>query len=620
VIGIRRLVTVVASAALITSLLVFVAAPTAHAWTSVIPVGNIPVGGTSTGTATFTFTENSFAAFTGPGSLMVTVLDYSGGDTMTLSGGTVIGTGSLAPSLSMGSHTFTVTTFSSDPANVEQFTVSGIAISASASAAPGPVQATMSGSLAGPVAQGGLLALAAPGTVTGPPSNDEWTGAWDLSLNMPIREYASEATTTPGSSCYRPSNTVWFKFTPPLDSFLVADTSRSPSFPGVGLAVFSATDETLSRVYCYGNPGVLATTTFLAKAGTTYYFELGNPWYPGWFTPTIELRALPTAIGTTSVAPNARGWWHEDVTVTISGSDLDGHGIAALDYYAWGQQALPTTTTNEPSATLLITAEGMTGVMYRATDGAGQVGPYAGTTLWIDKTAPIITWRWNYGTYELADFVSITCLVWDGVPGYYSNTIASSWCSPEVRGFGYQIGVGEYTLTANATDLAGNSASSTTTFRVVERVPPEIIYSDNAGVYAVNEPVAITCTATDNHQLVWADCVDITGPAWAFGLGTHTYSASARDWSGNTGSGSTSFDVIVTYPSLSSLTSEWVTKDGVTTGLLGMLNAAARAEARGNVKAEANILEEYRSLLLAQSGKSIAEESAQTLVDLSYGL
>ena len=455
------------------------------------------------------------------------------------------------------------------------------------------------------------------------PSNDEWTGAWTLSLNTPITEDASLATTSPGGSCYRASNTVWFEYTPPQDSFLVADTSRSPSYPGVGLAIFTVTDGTLSGIfdiYCYGNVGVQAGTTFLAKAGTTYYFELGNPWYPGGFTPTIELRALPTASGTTSDAPNSRGWWHENVTMTISGTDLDGHGIAELTYYAWGQQTIPETTTNQPTASVVVSAEGPTTVQYRATDAAGQVGPYAGRTLWIDKTAPAINWWTNNGTYELTDFVSIYCNIYDSVPGYYNNTIASSWCSPAVVGLGSQIGVGAYTLTANATDLAGNSASSSTTFKIVERIPPTISYSGNAGIYAVDSQVAITCTAADNHEVVWTDCADITGPAWALGLGTHKYSASAEDWSGNTGSGSTSLEVIATYPSLSSLTSQWVTKKSVATELLSKLDAAARAEARGKLKAEASILGEYRSLLRAQSGKSIAKELAQILIDFSYGL
>ena len=156
-----------ASVALLGSLVATVAAPLALASTSVTSAESIPVGGTSTGTATFVFIEDSQGAFPRvAGSLTVTVLDSAGNGTLTLSGGTVLGPGSLWPILSVTGNTFTVTTSDADPFNIELMRVSGITISASGDAATGAVQATLSGSLAPFVTVGGSLDLASPGMVT----------------------------------------------------------------------------------------------------------------------------------------------------------------------------------------------------------------------------------------------------------------------------------------------------------------------------------------------------------------------------------------------------------------------------------------------------------------------
>ena len=46
-------------------------------------------------------------------------------------------------------------------------------------------------------------------------------------------------------------------------------------------------------------------------------------------------------------------------------------------------------------------------------------------------------------------------------------------------------------------------------------------------------------------------------------------------------------EVVATYPSMTNLSNLWVAKAGVAVELNSYLEAAARAEARGNLKAEA---------------------------------
>ncbi len=133
------------SAALVASLLATVAAPAAFASTTVVSAGSIAAGSTSTGTASFTFTENTITSFTGPGTLTVTILDANSQNTLTFSGGVLAAPGSLGATLAVSGNTFTVTTTGNDNNNIEQITVSGLKIAATTAAATGGIIATLTG-------------------------------------------------------------------------------------------------------------------------------------------------------------------------------------------------------------------------------------------------------------------------------------------------------------------------------------------------------------------------------------------------------------------------------------------------------------------------------------------
>ena len=74
---------------------------------------------------------------------------------------------------------------------------------------------------------GGTLAF----TISGPPANDELSGATPLALNTPVTEDTTLATTAPTdpSDCTfgPPQNTVWFSFTPAVSQPLELDRSGS---------------------------------------------------------------------------------------------------------------------------------------------------------------------------------------------------------------------------------------------------------------------------------------------------------------------------------------------------------------------------------------------------------
>jgi hypothetical protein len=99
-------------------------------------------------------------------------------------------------------------------------------------------------------------------------------------------------------------------------------------------------------------------------------------------------------------------------------------------------------------------------------------------------------------------------------------------------------------------------------------------------------------------------------------LGSHAYSASATDVAGNTGHGSTSFSVTVTFTSLAALVTRFSTDPAVTKGLNDKLAAAAAS----TKKARDNQLEAFISQVRAQIGKAFTTAQAQVLIQLAKAL
>jgi hypothetical protein len=71
---------------------------------------------------------------------------------------------------------------------------------------------------------------------------------------------------------------------------------------------------------------------------------------------------------------------------------------------------------------------------------------------------------------------------------------------------------------------------------------------------------------------------------------------------------------------MADLTRQWVTKPRVADDLVAKLTAAQRADAKGNTRTESAILDDYRALIRAQTGKSISRADAERLISFSFGL
>lgn len=183
------------------------------------------------------------------------------------------------------------------------------------------------------------------------------------------------------------------------------------------------------------------------------------------------------------------------------------------------------------------------------------------------------------------------------------------------------VGVRIYTMDGvNA--VAAATASLNDAIAGLERdtTPPVVTYTGNAGSYTVDQTISIHCAASDPSPasgVASTTCADVNGPAYSFGLGSHTYSATAEDVAGNVGTGSATFTVDVTYPSLETLVSRFSTSTDVASGLNDKLAAASQAK---TAIARDNQLDAFENQLNAQAGKALSAEQVQLLLTLEKPL
>jgi hypothetical protein len=233
------------------------------------------------------------------------------------------------------------------------------------------------------------------------------------------------------------THTVYLDIQYPIDQFTVEDHVYSINDAGGGAAFQTATEQ-----YVW-----------------SLYFEPGNA--PADTSPPVTSIAL-------SPAPNTAGWNHTNVTVNLSATDPDGlSDVATVHYSATGPLPIAATIVPGSSAAFTVAAEGVTTVTYFAVDQAGNSEATHIQVVQIDKTQPTITYAGNAGTYTVDQTVAITCTALDpnnanGTPG---SGLASSTCA-NANAPAYSFPLGPHTLSASATDIAGNIGNASTTFTV----------------------------------------------------------------------------------------------------------------------------------------------------------
>jgi hypothetical protein len=202
-----------------------------------------------------------------------------------------------------------------------------------------------------------------------------------------------------------------------------------------------------------------------------------------------------------------------------------------------------------------------------------------------------------------------------GANGWYTSDAVVTWSvtDPE-SAIASTSGCGDVTIaadqqattyTCSATSGGGSASESVSVKR--DATSPVVTYDGNAGSYTVDQSVSITCSASDaTSGVAGTTCADVSGDAYAFGVGTSTFSASATDNAGNLGGASTSFTVSVTPASLCNLVRRWVDQTGAANSLCQQLSNGA--------------YDAFRNRIQAQSGKLLPADQAEILISLSNSL
>ena len=150
--------------------------------------------------------------------------------------------------------------------------------------------------------------------------------------------------------------------------------------------------------------------------------------------PTISASRTPDA--------NGYGWNNSPVTVSFACADaLSGVAMCPADVVLSGEGD----------------NQGATGTVM---DNAGNSASATLGGIMIDLTPPAVTYTGNAGTYDIHETVTITCTATDALSGIDTHTCA------DLDMPAYLLGLGDHSLSAGATDRAGNSASGSTTFTV----------------------------------------------------------------------------------------------------------------------------------------------------------
>jgi hypothetical protein len=339
-------------------------------------------------------------------------------------------------------------------------------------------------------------------------------------------------------ACVPPDTTnPTVNITSPADGLHVAQGADVP-------VAFSCADEGGSGLAsCVGstpNGGKLDTSQLGTVTLTVTARDKAGNVGTGRSTITVEDRTDPTVTLTTPAegAVYERG---EQVAAAYACADeASGSGIDTCVGDVPKGADVDTSTLGEHSFTVT------------ATDKAGNDASAVAHYTVVDVTAPRITLATpSQGvTHDLGQQVaaSYSCADEDGGSGLASctGTVANGAAIDTSS-------VGEKSFTVNATDNAGNPASQTVTYRVVDRAGPEITLTSPAGgaVYDFGDRVLADYSCAD--QPGGSGVATCTGtvangaPIDTASFGSHTFEVHATDGAGNPATRTVTYSVVYDF-------------------------------------------------------------------------
>jgi hypothetical protein len=231
---------------------------------------------------------------------------------------------------------------------------------------------------------------------------------------------------------------------------------------------------------------------------------------------------------TTATAPS--GWQSANVTVEITATD-NLSGLASTHYTVDGGAVKTGTQVS-------VTTEGTHQVAYWSVDKAGNTETAKTATVLVDKTDPTITGMATTGPnaagwYKAPVTVEFDCD--DALSG-----IAS--CQPDAP----LAAQGANSVTGTAVDNAGNSSTTTVSGINVDTVAPVVTIGGvtNGAQYTIGGVPTPTASATDATSGLAGPATGTRTGGTTNGVGTFTYTATATDKAGNTGTATVTYTVV----------------------------------------------------------------------------
>jgi hypothetical protein len=251
-------------------------------------------------------------------------------------------------------------------------------------------------------------------------------------------------------------------------------------------------------------------------------------------TGTTGCDTTPPTVALSSPADGARVKQGAELDVDFSCSDTGGSGLASCVGSVADGAALDTSELGEVSVTVT------------ALDHAGNRTVVTHTVTVVDQTKPTIsvTTPVAGAQYELGEQVLADYSCADEPTGSGLDSCVGSVANGAAVDTG---SLGDKTFTVNASDEAGNTASKSVTYTVVDATPPSITLTTPAdgAVYAVGEQVTAGYSCTDDQSGV-ASCVGSVANGAAVdteSVGEKTFTVEASDNAGNTASKTVSYTV-----------------------------------------------------------------------------
>ncbi|MBR7742015.1 PQQ-dependent sugar dehydrogenase [Phycicoccus sp. BSK3Z-2] len=156
------------------------------------------------------------------------------------------------------------------------------------------------------------------------------------------------------------------------------------------------------------------------------------------------------------------GWYTGNVTVRFTATD-DGT-VASQQFSTDGGQTWTTVSSRNPTTT--VSAEGVTTLLYRATDSGGNVSEVGSVTIRIDRTPPVVDVTGVEDGAEVGASQDVEWTASDATSGVAEVTATLDGEPAEGPLALWRLDLGEHVLVVTATDEAGHTTSETVTFTV----------------------------------------------------------------------------------------------------------------------------------------------------------